>query len=116
MGYSTLRNIHIDTGRHTPHDISSAFTNRFDSHVIGLYTYVSKSTDQNGVLDFDGINYRTWYREIEDLTEFSEQFPDATITVNGTGEEPSDIWIHQYHAGLCHVRRQLSTLSDWEEK
>ena len=114
MGYLTIRNIHIDTGKHTPRDISLAFTNRFDSFLLGLYTYVSKSTSKNGVLDFDGTDYRTWYREIEDMLEFTKQFPDATITINGTGEEPNDVWVRRYHKGHCHAKRQISSLSDWE--
>lgn len=113
MGYLTLRNIHIDTGTHTPHDISSAFIDRFDSQSLGLYSYVSKNSIPNGVLDFDGINYRPWNREIEDLKVFSKLFPDATITVNGIGEEPNDVWVRQYHAGHCLERHQIPSWTDW---
>ncbi len=115
MGYSTLRNIHFDTGKHTPHDISIAFSNWFDVHSLGLYTYISNIKKPNGVLDFDGIDYRPWAREIEDLLEFSMHFPDATIIVNGIGEEPNDVWIRQYHFGHCYERHLITSWGDWAE-
>ena len=116
MGYTTLRNIHIETGDHSPHEISQAFSSQFDSSITGLYVYVSPIASKNGVLDFDGVTPRSWYSEEEDLKKFSMRFPSATIVVSGEGESSNDKWKHVYQAGRFWCRTVVASWGDWEEQ
>ena len=116
MGYTTLRNVHVETGNHSPHEISKAFVSQFDSTTTGLSLYVSPLTNKNGILDFDGITPRSWYCEKLDLKRFSMHFPSATIVVHGEGEEVNDIWEHVYHAGHCRSRSVETSWSNWKDE
>ena len=104
MSYQTMRDIHIETGKHSPRDISIAFCECFDPIEIGLHVYRSRSDKPYGILDFDGICTRAWYRECEELSRFSRRFPSAIITVHCVGEEPRDVWQNRYQDG--HVSRR----------
>ncbi len=115
MGYSTIRNIHINTGSHSPHEISLAFSTRFNICTTGVLTYVSNRQEPYGEIDFDGVNARTWYSEVDDLTVFSKQFPTAEIFIKGIGEAPDDVWERLYKNGVAIERTQSSSWSGWTE-
>ena len=113
MGYLTLRDIHIETGDHSPHDISLAFCKHFDSAALGVHSYISPSKTSRGELDFDGIAARSWYTECEDMCEFSKLYPSAVFTVHGIGENPEDIWQNRYKAGRFRHREMNCQWSKW---
>ena len=113
MGYLTLRNIHIETGNHSPRDISLAFCKQFNSNDLGVYSYISPLKTSGGKLDFDGIAPRSWYREREDMCAFSKLFPSAVFTVHGIGEDPEDIWQNRYQAGQFKHREMIWQWSKW---
>ena len=92
MGYLTLRDIHVETGGHSPLEISQALCKRFDPVEIGVRLYISPMKSPGGTLDFDGIAARSWYSEREDMCAFSALYPLAVFTVHGVGEEPEDVW------------------------
>ena len=115
MSYQTMRNIHIETGVHSPKEISTAFCERFNAFDLGLYAYQSKSEEPCGTLDFDGIHACAWYSECEDLSRFSTLFPSAVITVSCAGENPEDVWQNRYQAGLVTRRERISRWSKWSK-
>jgi hypothetical protein len=46
-----------------------------------------------------------WYDWQKDLEGLSKQFPNVTITVDGVGEEPGDIWRARVKNGLTKTAK-----------
>lgn len=53
----------------------------------------------------DGTYYYTyakWYDYAKNMCELSKEFPNLVITVNGSGEEPGDLWQDYWKEGKWH--------------
>ena len=83
--------LEIDARLKCPTNANGRFF-RFNLYSLGLYAYVSKGASQNGVLDFDGIAYRSWTREVEDLIEFLEDAYENEQTKEKKKDEWNPNW------------------------
>ena len=53
-----------------------------------------------------GVQETKWYDHTADMKKVSVQFPDAVLTLYGTGDESGDEWVEYHHRGKVQVERR----------
>lgn len=97
MGYTT--NFHLEISDFNENDISDGDVIN-SNYVIGLYgRFRDMFVWDSNILMYVSRNNYKWYDYVDDMTEFSKQYPDFIFTLYGYGEENSDIWVNYFQNG-----------------
>lgn len=89
---------------------------------MGYYTDYTITTDSNtqelesemkkfGFLDeYDEGSWggdAKWYDWSDDMTKLSKKFPDVLFTIEGRGEDPTDIWGYYYKDRKSYIQTEV---------
>lgn len=89
---------------------------------MGYYTYYTLTTDsstpelENEMKKFDFLDKldeeqwagdAKWYGWDDDMEKLSKKFPDVLFTIEGRGEDSTDIWGYYYKDGKSYVQTEV---------
>ena len=57
---------------------------------------------------------RKWYSRHSDIREVAMQFPDVVFTLQGQGEEPTDMWRTYFQADFCYTAKAVITYPEFD--
>ena len=90
MGYYTHHTLSIQPS------VPAGFSDRFEQ--VTDYGFEALSNDSI-----------KWYDSDSNMKQLSAEFPDCLFTLEGDGEESSDIWKAHYYRGIACMRRAILT-------
>jgi hypothetical protein len=56
----------------------------------------------------------SWYGHVEDMVEFSKQYPNIVFTLSGEGDETGDLWRKYFKDGKVQVVRAVFTFQPFD--